>query len=174
MGKLIWDQFREQYNCTGPWQETAIFFLVLTAISVYDIRRYIIPDTLVLAGGVNRLFFMFITMGGAAWSALWIPLIRGLVTGVLVYIISMLCERLTGAETMGGGDIKMLCMTGMYLTVPDSVRALLIACVSGAIYGIFRKFLKRNIRPVFPFGPFIALGVVLVYLDHGKIFFPVV
>ena len=59
---------------------------------------------------------------------------------------------------MGGGDIKLFFMTGLFLGPLKGLLSLMIACVIGLVFAAFAK--NRKI----PFGPSISLAVYITML----------
>ena len=87
--------------------------LILLIVSLTDLHSWIIPDRLHVAG---VLVFLATTV--------FMPdplhnILRGLLLGIALgggmLVLSLLFDRLTGKESLGGGDIKLFFMTGLYL-----------------------------------------------------------
>ena len=71
-------------------------------------------------------------------------------------------DRMTGRDTLGGGDIKLLAVTGLYLGLIGTLFALIIACIAGLL---FQAAVRRGGRgKAFPFGPWIAFGAAVMLL----------
>ena len=68
---------------------------------------------------------------------------------------------------MGGGDLKLFVVMGLYLGVAASLFALFFSCILGLIMGAIQKRGKENKGPQIPFGPAIALAfyAMLLYGD---------
>lgn len=140
-----------------------ILLCCLFTLSMVDIDSMIIPNV-----------FIIIPIG--AWAA-YIPLaekpliylrdglIAGAVYGVGLLLISLLMDRILKKESLGGGDIKLFFVMGLYLGLLNGLLALLAACVFGLIFVIIMK--KRD-QP-FPFGPSISLSTWLVLLFGGYV-----
>ncbi len=65
---------------------------------------------------------------------------------------------------MGLGDVKLAAALGLLMGFPDIALALMFAFITGSILSLALIFLKRKtIKGYLPFGPFIALGVFLVF-----------
>ena len=87
--------------------------LILLIVSLTDLHSWIIPDRLHVAG---VLVFLATTV--------FMPdplhnILRGLLLGIALgggmLVLSLLFDRLTGKERLGGGDIKLFFMTVLYL-----------------------------------------------------------
>ncbi|MEK7554691.1 MAG: prepilin peptidase [Patescibacteria group bacterium] len=70
---------------------------------------------------------------------------------------------LSRGRAMGMGDVKLAGVTGLLLGWPDTMFALLLAFIVGALFGILlivRR--KKNMKSSVAFGPFVAIGVALI------------
>ena len=74
-------------------------------------------------------------------------------------------ERLLGQPALGLGDAKLAVLGGAWLGPGGIAAAMALAVVSGALVGSTAHLSGRlGPREPFPFGPFIALGIWLVWL----------
>lgn len=86
---------------------------ILLACSFADLEGYIIPDRFIAVGVVlfiTTLFFDPQPLRRALDGAIGGLAVAG---GVLLLVLGM--EKLLGREAMGGGDIKLLFLTGLFL-----------------------------------------------------------
>ena len=80
--------------------------------------------------------------------------------------LSALAERWLGQPALGLGDAKLAAMGGAWLGLSGIGMAMALAVTSGAIVGLLGRVSGRlKPRQAFPFGPFIALGIWLVWLS---------
>lgn len=139
-----------------------VLLCILLALSLVDLEKYEIPDRFIIAGIV--------------WWAMTIPLmdisvkaqlmdglIGALVIAGSMLIMSMIFDKVTGKESLGGGDIKLLFMTGLYLGLFTGLLSLIAACMIGIIFVLV---LKQN---RIPFGPAISLATMLSALFGNNI-----
>jgi leader peptidase (prepilin peptidase)/N-methyltransferase len=78
--------------------------------------------------------------------------------GVL-WVVSRGFEVLAGKEGMGQGDLKLLAGLGAWVGVGGLLPLLLLASISGLIFGIIQKFRGQlGDNGHFAFGPFLALS----------------
>ena len=76
-----------------------------------------------------------------------------------------LAERLLGQPALGLGDAKLAALGGAWLGPGGIAAAMALAVVSGALVGSTARLSGRlGPREPFPFGPFIALGIWLIWL----------
>lgn len=85
-------------------------------------------------------------------------LMSGLMISVFMLLISLLFDRMTGKESLGGGDIKLFFMTGLYLRPWTAVFNLILSCFVGLFFVVVLK------KDKIPFGPSIAIATLITIL----------
>ncbi len=176
--------FGWSWQTVGYW----IFLSWLIALSLIDLDTMTLPNVLTQSGLVGGLVFQMVL--GFVTTSTFIgtiaQLMHGLVGAVLglwlVDIITLVGTIALGQSAMGAGDAKLAAMMGGWLGWQFMLLAGFLACAMGAFVGggaIALGLLNR--RQPMPFGPFLALGSVLVVFWGGamvstymKIFFPFV
>lgn len=144
--------------CLRSW----IFLCCLFCLSLVDLESYVIPDgCLWIAAGAWALALPF---AGWSWAEIGLHVLAGLVYGGGLLAVSLLMDRLLKKESLGGGDIKLFAVVGLYLGLVGTLFALLLACVVGLLFALARR--ARSGQAI-PFGPSISLAaaVVLLYGD---------
>lgn len=140
--------------------EWLIFISLLMAISFADLEEYIIPDRFIVIGLLVRLGYLVFWEREAALSSV-IGAVA--VPGALVLIV-FISEKFLKREAMGGGDIKLLIMTGFYLGWKHNILCLFLACVIGIAFGFFAKRRSEREDGAFPWGPSIAMAAFIVMM----------
>lgn len=141
-----------------------IFGALLLWLSLEDHHRRILPDGLLIAAAVVRLAFWLIPpdrlarLPGLIGSALSVSL--------PLLILVLIMDKVMKRETMGGGDIKLFFVVGLYFTWPETVLTLLVSCLLGLLYAVLTR--KKRTDPM-PFGPWIALGTVVTAVFGGPL-----
>ncbi len=127
------------------------FLTLLVLISLIDLRRYIIPDPLVLALsglGVARM----VLEGSYRFS----------LPGALVLFGVFLLLHLLFPQGMGFGDVKFAGSIGLFLGLRLGLLAAFLAFLSGGAVGVLLILLhKKTLKDPLPFGPFLSLGAVV-------------
>lgn len=77
---------------------------------------------------------------------------------LLMLLISLVFDKLTGKESLGGGDIKLLFMTGLYMRPGVTLFSLILSCFVGLFIALGLK------KDKIPFGPSISIAVFLSIL----------
>lgn len=140
-----------------------IFFIILLAvalicgikISISDFRNRIIPDAylfpLLLSGLTLITFYNFpISISSGTFGAIFGYTLSAIIGFTFDYIIR---RRTPNAiPPIGLGDIKLIAVGGLWLGINGLAFALIIACITGAIWGHCKK------QKFIPFAPFFLLG----------------
>ena len=154
-----------------------LFILVMYIYaSISDMRNRTIP---------NRIPILFAIL----WP-IWLAvnkdqtglLMRGLQSELFVIftliMVSIVTKFMGHVSSLGGGDIKLILATCLYLEIKETFVFLFLANILGVMFSflffIWRKFLKREDRNkeeitssdsifmyTFPFAPFLGFGVAL-------------
>lgn len=140
--------------------EYMIFMCLLMACSFADLEGRIIPDRFIISGLLVRAAF-FVILNDPAKVALD-DLIGGAGIAGLLLVVVLVFEKIKGIEAMGGGDIKLIFMTGIFLGWKANLLCLFIACIIGIISGLVLK--SEDGDKTFPWGPSIALAAVICML----------
>lgn len=137
-----------------------LFVALLSVITLTDLLYMLIPNKIVLfgllAGSLLRL-----------WThplPLWQHALGILVGAGTLYAIALLSLWLLNKEGLGGGDIKLFALIGLFLGPKLTLLTLFAAALLGTIIGataLWTGAMKRE-QPL-PFGPFIALGALVCY-----------
>lgn len=142
---------------------------ILIIITFIDIDHFIIPDKLVLLGSVFAIILNLLGQG--------IPFLDGikgaLISGGSVLLVTLIIEWILKKEVMGGGDIKLYAMIGLFLGMKLSLLTILLSIYIGGAYGIiviiYNKFKKHEFNSMIPFGPFISIAAVIAALYGNNI-----
>jgi leader peptidase (prepilin peptidase) / N-methyltransferase len=120
-----------KFNISFQALKFMLFACILLAASFADLEGYIIPDRFIISGIV--VYAGCLIYDSSAW-------LDGLAGGVIVaggtLIVVLIFEKVKGVEAMGGGDIKLLFVTGLFLGLAANVLCLILACLIGIIFGL--------------------------------------
>lgn len=139
-----------------------VFISLLIVISVIDLKTQRIPNVIVFPGmAAGTALFLAgtvlpgLSLFGGAWHGPVVGLVAG---GGALLAIGEAGSAVSGRQAMGGGDIKLAAMMGLYLG-PYVLLALLLGFVIGGVAGIvvIASGTKGGKDPL-PFGPFLAIG----------------
>lgn len=121
-------------------------FLNLVALSLWDFKKGILPDILL----IFLAFLSFIYFS--------IPHIKSaFILGILGYGLYKIYPLLKKQESLGLGDVKMLAASGLWLAPIDIPLFLILSGSIGLVIALFWHFLYKS--PNFPLGPAIAIAL---------------
>ena len=131
---------------------TAIIFF-LTLITFTDFEQYVIFDKMILP---------FAVLGILAAVQLNLPLtdriLAAVVGGGIFFIIAMV----TGGG-IGGGDIKLVFVLGIWLGAKILLNVVLLASVFGGVIALLLILTKKMTRKsYFAYGPYFTLTTILI------------
>ena len=141
--------------CLRNW----VFLGCLFLLTLTDLDAMIIPDgchVVALLAWLAALPFV-----GMGRGEIITHLIAGVALGGGLLLISLAMDRIMGRDTLGGGDIKLLAVVGLYLGPIGALFALVLACVIGLLFHALMR--GEGARP-FPFGPSIAVAAAAMLL----------
>ena len=143
-----------------PWAGLPLVALLLPLVLI-DLDHLWLPEPLCRWGLVLGLALS--SIGGAGLLA--DHLIAASAALLLLEGLSALAERCLGQPALGLGDAKLAALGGAWLGAAGIAAALAIAVMTGAAVGAVGHLTGRlRPRQAFAFGPFIALGIWLVWL----------
>lgn len=138
----------------GAFVFNALFLLGLLFITYIDIKYQYIFDHVVLALAVIAVLatpYIEYTL---------LERLFGVLVGGIVMLIIAICAR----GMLGGGDIKMVAMLGLWQGVYALPAFLFISFTSAALFAIVAIILrKKTMRDTIAFGPYLALGAFIYW-----------
>lgn len=133
-----------------------ILFLIGIAVSISDVISMRIPNKIIVPGlAVIAILRLMHHPNGLLTYVL-----GGLIGGGILFLLALLYP-----EGMGGGDVKLFLFIGLGIGLANTLIALFLASLFGAVFGLLLigLKLKKKKDPV-PFGPFIVLACLLAEL----------
>lgn len=137
----------------GQWMG---LLTICIAVSYTDQKCGIIPDSFLWIGILWRIFYLLLQEG---LSMHCLYAICNSVVGAGIFLFSaIVVEKFKKEDVVGGGDIKLLFMIGLYLGLFATMQCLFIASAVGLVFAKIQR--KNRIR----FGPFFTIGVFCILL----------
>jgi leader peptidase (prepilin peptidase) / N-methyltransferase len=147
----------------------ALFFWILLVLTFIDLDHRLLPDRVVfpslIAGGAGLVLAALLRgyPEGLVHAALGAAIFGG-----FLFVVAFIYPA-----GMGGGDVKLSFLLGMFLGYLDGWGVVLVGMflsfVLGGVIGLIVMMITGGGRKMqVPFGPFLALGtVVAVFLGHA-------
>ena len=147
-----------------------IFYCILSSllivIGIIDYKHTIIPNGLVIFGLITGLVYRFILPLFLKTEILWFDSIFGLLIGGGFFLLVAIVSK----GNMGGGDIKLMGMLGLFLGIKKIIMATFLSFIIGAIFTFPLLLLKKKgKKDMVPFGPFIALSALITMLYYHEL-----
>ncbi len=138
-----------------------LFFSLLLYIAIIDYRSMTIPNKL-----IHVLGFL----------AAIAPIIQQNITmmdriiGFFIISLPMLLFCIVFHNAFGGGDIKLMAVSGYILGYQDIVIAMVIGCILASVYCMYLIILKKASKGSYMcLGPFLSMGIMIGMLFGDKI-----
>lgn len=164
---LLGSLFLIVYIRYGMSYETLIGFIIsamLLSIFISDFKEMIILDSTLIVSGILYYIIIFLSMG---LSGLYKSFLYGIFGFVLMFVVKVLGDKLFKRESLGGGDIKLAFIMGSILPYNLFLVALLGGSLLAFPYAIMVS--QKTKSHELSFGPFLALGLLIVFLLKNDI-----
>ena len=142
---------------------STIFLLLLVACAVSDINAGIVPDLIVILIAALGIVKYFVTETLSLETAL--PHL----IGAFCVSVPMLILALVIKGAFGGGDIKLMAATGLYLGWKITLAGVSVGLFGAGLYGVYLLiFKKAGTKSKMKLVPFLAygLGVAALFGDQ--------
>lgn len=138
-----------------------IFAILLIIVFIYDwLYQEILPEV-IWVGALSGLFFNFYLHYSP------VSMLLGMLLAGGFFLLQFVVSR---GKWIGGGDVSMGIMMGIWLGWPGVLVALVLAYVLGATAGLSLIALrKKHLSSAIPFGTFLALGTFTTLLWGNQI-----
>jgi prepilin signal peptidase PulO-like enzyme (type II secretory pathway) len=158
-----------------------VIFSLLVVITVYDIKHKIIPNGFVyvfILLSFLGLFTTFVPFNMQLQAG--VPTIWNLLAGPILAAPFAFLWLVSRGTWMGLGDVKLILGMGWFFGLYYGVSAVIISFWIGAIFGIilltgifnnlFLGSKKLTMKSEIPFGPFLTIGILIVFLFNIDVF----
>ncbi len=153
---VAWNNLNNPAVVPAHFSRDIIFSILLIIIFIYDWLYQEILPAVVWVGALAGLFFN-LYLGFSLVSML----IGLLVAGGFFWLQFVISK----GKWIGGGDVRMGAMMGIWLGWPAVLVALFLSYVVGAVGGLILLALKKkHLSSAIPFGTYLAFGTFVVML----------
>lgn len=144
-----------RYDVTAEAVIYILMFSLLLSASLVDIDEGWIPDRLLIIGAAGFFILAPFTEAGFVVSS-----VKALIGAASLFfpmlLLVLAADRITGRDTMGGGDLKLFAMLGLYFGWQQGILLIIISCVTGIVFALASGITKRDTP--FPFAPAISIA----------------
>ncbi|HEU5170242.1 MAG TPA: prepilin peptidase [Gemmatimonadales bacterium] len=159
---LVWMYAAWRYAWSLEAVRGAAFGTILLGIAMTDARAYLIPNEFSLGGLVIGLVLALAAGLGSDWLALRDAAVGAGVGFGLLWAVGAAGTWFFKQEAMGGGDIKMMAMVGVFLGWKGVLLTLFLGALLGSL--VFVPLHLFGHRKLVPFGVFLALGAAAAWV----------
>jgi len=165
-----------RYDVTLEALELMCFASILVVLSLTDIDDWLIPNGCIVAAiAVRALYILAVGLQGQDALQLALDSLVGGVVVLVPLVIVVLCtDKVLGRPSMGGGDLKLFFVAGLYFGWLQCLLLVIVACACGLVVALAGGGQRsvdadgtaqggRTSR-VIPFGPSIAFACWVVML----------
>jgi len=137
------------------------FISMLIIIVLSDYYYMIIEDSVLIVFGLLLLLEIFLING---FDVLLISIKNGLISFGIMFLLKIFGDLLFKKESMGGGDIKLMLVIGIIIGWDMSIITIFLSALLAFPVSLFVLKSKKNHE--IPYGPFLALASLIIYLTH--------
>ena len=140
---------------------------ILLVIAIIDARTMEIPNGLNIAIGVLAVIrtILFIFVDGHTEKSEILNLVLGSVVMGGIFLIILIAS---GGRAMGGGDVKLMFVIGLFLGLKLTILGLALGCIIGSVIHVSLMVIKKAGRQL-AFGPYLSAGFAIAALLGDKI-----
>lgn len=154
------------YMIYGYSINTLIGFLLastLLAISISDFKEMIILDSTLITSTILSYILIYLEFG---LRGIYKSFLYGVFGFVLFFLVKLIGDKVYKRESLGGGDVKLAFLMGSILPYNLFLIAIIIGSLVALPYALIMSLYKKK---ELPFGPFLALGLFIVFLFKNGI-----
>lgn len=140
-----------------------VFSLLFTSVLI--VIAFIDLDTMII---YDRFHIMILILGVLEALLLKKNFLHLIIASFLISLPFLIIAIVTGG--MGGGDIKLMFVSGFYLGITKILVAFVISVVLGGTYAVYTLIRKKHSRKdAIPFGPFLCVGLYVAMLYGAEL-----
>lgn len=152
---LSFKVFGFSYNLIAGLVISSMFSIIL----VSDITYLIIPDSVTV---VSLLILIISKIIFNDFNGLLISIINAVGIFIFMYLLMLFGNFLFKKESLGGADIKIMSISGFVLGFFNSFVVIFLASLIALPISLI--LLKINKEKMIPFGPFLMISMILLFI----------
>lgn len=135
--------------------------VILIIVFIYDYKYYIIPNKVIFPAVLIVLLFLIIKgiiIGDIGF------LLPYLYSVALIFGFFLMIFLISRGKWIGAGDVKFGILMGLIIPWPNSIAALFLSFVIGAMVGLILIAVgRKKIKEKVPFGTFLVIGTFIAF-----------
>lgn len=145
---VVWIQGSSLAGLSLQTIEYLVLISLLLYASLVDIDSRTIPDGVILAA--IALHALYLVLAGPVLgfidgrAAAIESIIGGFAIGLPLLAVVLIADRLLGRDSMGGGDIKLFFVAGLYFGWRACLFLIIIACIIGIVAALYSQ--RKELR----------------------------
>ncbi|MEE1044918.1 MAG: prepilin peptidase [Olegusella sp.] len=115
---------------------------VLLVASLTDLDDYLIPNGCVAAAVVIRAVYLAVCalLGQDVGPLVRESLIGAVAVTVPLLVLVLIMDRVLGKPSMGGGDLKLFAVAGLYFGWQQCLFLIIVACLLGIVFALVGRY----------------------------------
>ena len=161
---LLFSVCYHSFGLTREILVALVFVSSLIIVIISDIEYMIILDQVLIVGTllIIVIYACFFGLDDCAYS-----IYSGVGAFLSMYLIKLLGDKAFKKESLGGGDIKLMFLFGLVLGFPMAIVTIFLATFIAFPVALFILFTNRD--NVIPFGPFLSMAALLLFVSKFDI-----
>lgn len=131
-------------------------YLVIVIVS--DIKYYVIPDEVTIFISLLLLIFNYFAYG---YNYFISHLISSFSLFIFMYLLSFIGKIIFKKECLGGGDIKLMFVIGLFLNTYNGLFSVFLASALALPLSLYLVYKKKD--SMVAFGPFLIIASLIIY-----------
>ena len=126
------------YGLSLQTVELLAFACILLFLSLTDIEEFLIPNGCIIAAIAVRLLYLGVTlaMGTTTLDQIAYYAASAIGAGIALLVIVFVADIIFKRDSMGGGDLKLYFVAGLYFGWQQCLLIVILSCVFGIIVAI--------------------------------------
>jgi len=126
------------YGLTLQTVELLAFAGILLFLSLTDLDGYLIPNGCIISAIVIRVVYLGVTfaLGETTTDQIIYYAASGIGIGIALVIVVLIADFVFGRSSMGGGDLKLYFVAGLYFGWQQCLLLVILSCLFGIIVAL--------------------------------------
>jgi leader peptidase (prepilin peptidase)/N-methyltransferase len=145
-----------------------LLFISLGVMALYDRKHTYVPMEFLM-------LFLTLCFGMYIYGVVEEGSLERALSPLIVPLPFLLIWLVSKGKALGFGDVLLFIGVGAFFSLYQGIAVFLIAVWTGALYGLYKKYIEKDTNKAIPFVPFIVIAFLIVLftgIDVFSIAFP--